>query len=85
MHIRVTLKILGLLLMLFSFTLVPPMLVSIGYGDQTHGAFLDALLITFATGFIAWLPFARYRKSLRTRDGFGVVVLFWSVLAFFGS
>ena len=85
MHIRVTLKILGLLLMLFSFTLVPPMLVSIGYGDQTHGAFLDALLITFVTGFIAWLPFARYRKSLRTRDGFVVVVLFWSVLAFFGS
>lgn len=78
-------RILGLLLMLFSTTMLPPSLVSAIYGDGFHLSFLQAFALTFATGIIMWLPVHRIRKELRLRDGFVVVVLFWTVLGLFGA
>jgi len=42
-------------------------------------------MISFAAGFIAWLPFYQERDDLRTRDGFLVTALFWLVLGSFGA
>ncbi len=78
-------KVLGLLLMLFSLTLLPPILVSLHYDDQTYSSFITAFGIAFVTGLVAWLPFYRVKQDLRTRDGFLVTALFWIVLALFGS
>lgn len=86
MHISVVAKILGVLLMLFSLLAnVPAILVSLIYSDDEVFSFLIALLITFVTGFILWLLTVRSKKELRTRDGFLVVTLFWTVLGTFGS
>jgi trk system potassium uptake protein TrkH len=85
MHFSVIARVLGLLMMIFSFTLVPPMLISILYQDGTLDAFLYALLITFGIGFVAWLPVRNHKQELKTRDGFVITVLFWLVLAFSGS
>lgn len=85
MHLSVIARVLGLLMMIFSLTLVPPMLVSAIYQDGTLDAFLYALLITFGIGFIAWLPVHNHKQELKTRDGFIITVLFWLVLAFSGS
>lgn len=85
MHPAIIFRILGLLLMIFSIALIPPILVSLIYQDSALGAFISALGITFATGAVIWFP-VRYRKQdLRTRDGFVVTVLFWLVLALSGS
>lgn len=82
---RVTLRILGLLLMLFSLTLMPPILISWLFDDGVWDAFTIALAITAFTGFALYLPNIRARKELRIRDGFLITVLFWSVLGLFGS
>ncbi|WJW75628.1 TrkH family potassium uptake protein [Thiohalobacter sp. IOR34] len=78
-------RILGLLMMLFSVTLVPPMLVSLFYRDGALMPFLHGFLIIVAAGFLCWLPARHHRRELRLRDGFLVVVLFWVVLGAVGA
>lgn len=85
MHFAVIGKILGILLMMFSLTLLPPIGVSLYYHDGAFVSFIAAFAITFATGLLVWLPCYRVRRDLRTRDGFLVTALFWLVLALFGS
>ena len=78
-------RILGLLLVIFSSTQIPPMIVSIIYIDGAFEPFFYAFAITLITGIVMWLPVKNYRKELRLRDGFLVVVLFWTVLGIFGA
>ncbi|MBB3331473.1 trk system potassium uptake protein TrkH [Halomonas campaniensis] len=85
MSLRMILRILGLLLMLFSLTMMPPILISLLFGDGQWEAFAIAIAITVVTGAVMYLPNRGARKELRTRDGFLIAALFWSVLALFGS
>ncbi len=85
MRLTVICKVLGLLLMLFSITLMPPGLVSLWYHDHSHFSFLMAFAITFSTGLLLWFPSHKVKKDLRTRDGFLITALFWAVLGLFGS
>lgn len=85
MHFAVISKILGILLMLFSLTLLPPIFVSLYYKDGAYLSFGIAFAISFTTGLVAWLPVYSAREELRTRDGFLVTALFWLVLGTFGS
>lgn len=85
MHYRVILRILGILLMVFSITMLPPIGVSMFYDDGHDYAFVGAFAITLITGFLIWLPVYRVRQDLRTRDGFLITVLFWVVLGMFGA
>jgi len=85
MHISTIGRILGILLMLFSFTMLPPLLVSSWYDDQQFGAFMNAFWLTLGAGILVWLPFKGKKRELRVRDGFVVTVLFWLVLSFSGS
>jgi len=78
-------RILGILLMLFSITMLPPVLVSFIYDDGARLPFLQGFMLTLFTGFICWLPVYRAKRELRLRDGFLVVVLFWTVLGLFGA
>jgi len=77
MHISTIGRILGILLMLFSFTMLPPLLVSSWYDDQQFGAFMNAFWLTLGAGILVWLPFKGKKRELRVRDGFVVTVLFW--------
>ncbi len=85
MRPSVIFKVLGLLLMLFSVTMMPPLLVSFWYADGGHFNFLIAFVITLLTGLTLWYPNLRSDRDLRTRDGFLVTALFWVVLGLFGS
>ncbi|MCE9682907.1 TrkH family potassium uptake protein [Halomonas alkalisoli] len=85
MSLRIILRILGMLLMMFSLTMVPPILISLLFGDAQWDAFAIAIIITAATGLVMYLPNRLARKELRTRDGFLIAALFWSVLGLFGS
>jgi trk system potassium uptake protein TrkH len=78
-------RILGLLLMLFSLTMLPPVLFSLYYQDHSWLPFVEGFGITFAAGFLCWLPVHRVRKELRLRDGFLVVAAFWTVLGTAGA
>ncbi|EPC01948.1 potassium transporter [Litchfieldella anticariensis FP35 = DSM 16096] len=85
MSLRVILRILGLLLMLFSLTLVPPILISLWFRDGAWEGFTIALAITIATGAVLYWPNRLARKELRNRDGFLIAALFWTVLGSFGA
>jgi len=78
-------KILGVLLVLFSTTHLPPAIVGLIYNDQNVDTFLLSFFATFMLGLACWLPAKSYHQELRYRDGFLVVVLFWAVLGTFGS
>ncbi|MGY8790972.1 MAG: potassium transporter TrkG, partial [Pseudomonadales bacterium] len=78
-------RILGVLLMLFSFAMLPPLLVSVYYNDGVAYSFLTTFFLTLLSGFLLWAPVMKNRRELKTRDGFLVVTLFWTVLGTFGS
>ncbi|NQY27384.1 MAG: potassium transporter [Piscirickettsiaceae bacterium] len=78
-------RILGILLGLFSFTLLPPIAVSLYYQDGSTQAFVDAFLLLLVAGIFIWLPVRKHRKELKTRDGFLVVVMFWVTLGISGA
>ncbi len=79
------LKILGVLLVMFSTTLLPPLMIALIGGDGGALAFFVAWLVTIVAGLALWLPLRAKKRELRVRDGFLVVVLFWTVLALFGA
>ncbi|WP_275098620.1 TrkH family potassium uptake protein [Sedimenticola hydrogenitrophicus] len=78
-------RILGILLMVFSATMLPPLLVSLWYGDGAYTSFLIAFIIILMVGAVSWVTVPDQKRELRLRDGFMVVVLFWSVLGIAGS
>ncbi len=85
MQYTVIQRILGLLLMLFSITMLPPALIGLSYGDGAVQPFLLGFLVTLVTGVMLWAPVMHVDKELRLRDGFLIVVLFWTVLSLFGA
>ncbi len=85
MNFLVVQRILGLLLMLFSLTMLPPIVVSVQFDDGNWQPFLRAFVALLLIGAIAWWPVRRQVRELRLRDGFLVVALFWIVLGIAGS
>ena len=81
MHIAIVIKVIGILLMIFSLLgNLPPLIVSLIYDDGVANAFITSFLTIFITGFVCWIVTARQKKELSNRDGFLVVTLFWAVL-----
>ena len=78
-------RILGLLLMLFSLTMLVPVAIAWVEHDSGLQPFLMAFGTLLGAGFILWLPARGIRRDLRLRDGFMVVVLFWFVLGLAGA
>lgn len=78
-------RILGLLLMFFSATMLPPLAVSLLFADGAHMAFVTGFVTLFVLGAVVWLPVCRHRGELRLRDGFLITVLFWAVLGSAGA
>jgi trk system potassium uptake protein TrkH len=72
-------------MMLFSMTMLPPMLVSILFGDGALLAFFAGFCGIFIVGTICWYPVRREKRELRLRDGFMIVVMFWTVLGLLGA
>lgn len=85
MQLKIVCKILGILLMVFSFTQIPPMLIDfINKGEDVH-TFLYSFIITLIGGFIIWLPFFSIKENFRFREGIIVVVSFWLILSIFAT
>ncbi|MBT3204197.1 MAG: potassium transporter [Gammaproteobacteria bacterium] len=85
MQLLVIIRILGLLLMVFSTTMLPPVLVDWIYQENASAPFLNAFVLILIGGFVLFLPVRKYKKDLRLRDGFMVVVMFWFVLGSAGG
>ena len=71
--------------MLFSITMLTPVIAAWLAAEETVWIFVYAFLITLISGAFLWFPVRSYHKELRLRDGFVVVVMFWLVLGIFGA
>jgi len=85
MHLDAVQRILGMLLMVFSLTMLPPALMSYLVGDGITAAFVVAFAAIAGAGLLLWLPVRRTRRELRNRDGFFIVAMFWVVLGLAGA
>ncbi|MGK0269887.1 MAG: trk system potassium uptake protein TrkH, partial [Cocleimonas sp.] len=80
MQFYVIQRILGLLMVMFSFTMLPPVLVGWIYDDLSLTPFIKGFLLILIVGAALWFPVRHRKRELRLREGFLVVVLFWTVL-----
>jgi len=71
--------------MLFSVTMLTPLVISLVYPGEAWPAFVESFAATLAAGLLIWLPVRNVRRELRLRDGFVVVASFWIVLGLFGA
>jgi len=85
MNWTVVQRILGLLLMIFSLTMLPPIGFSLYYADGAWFSFVEGFALTLLVGLVVWFPVRRAHRDLRLRDGFVVVAAFWTVLGAFGA
>jgi trk system potassium uptake protein TrkH len=85
MNLLAVQRILGLLVMLVSVTMLPPLGVSLYYGDGNWPPFFHAFVALLAVGALIWWPARGRLRELRVRDGFLVVALFWFVISAAGA
>jgi trk system potassium uptake protein len=85
MNFAMVQRILGLLLILFSLTMLPPIAISLYFQDGNWQPFADAFGALLVIGVLTWLPVRHKVRELRVRDGFLVVALFWAVLGAAGA
>lgn len=85
MQFKTILRLLGILLMMFSFSMLTPLLINLFFSENVWIPFLSSFGLTFFTGLSLALGFKNARKELKIRDGFLIVVLFWVVLSLFAS
>ncbi len=79
------LHVLGLVLLIFSFTMLAPLLTALVANDAAQFAFDEAFAVTLVTGFALWLGGLRWKRELKVRDGFLLVLLVWTGLPAFAT
>jgi trk system potassium uptake protein TrkH len=85
MRLTVIVRLLGIMLAMFSITLLPPVFLSIYYNDGELLHFVSSILIMLGTGFAMWFPMRNARSDLRNREVFVIVPLFWLLLGMFAG
>ena len=85
MQLSIVAKTIGLLLMVFSFAQVPPLVVDLIYSEGEYLSFVYSFALTVLGGLILWWPFKEVKKEFRLREGVLIVVCFWIVLSLFGT
>ncbi|WP_428100376.1 TrkH family potassium uptake protein [Candidatus Rariloculus sp.] len=78
-------RVLGLLIVLFSSTMLLPIGWGLYFDDGTWSVFVASFLIVAGIGLALWWPVRRRRQELRLRGGFLVVALAWIVLGTLGA
>ncbi len=77
--------VLGLIIIVFGLSMLLPLAVSLIQGDDAQRAYDEAIAATLLTGSALWLLSRRHYREMRSRDGFLLVVLVWSILPLFAA
>ncbi|CDH06462.1 potassium transport protein, requires TrkE (Trk family) [Xenorhabdus bovienii str. oregonense] len=85
MHFRAITRIVGLLVILFSVTMIIPGLVALIYRDGAGRAFSQTFIFALVIGLMLWVPNRNHKHDLKPKEGFLIVVLFWTVLGSVGA
>jgi trk system potassium uptake protein TrkH len=79
------LHVLGLVVLIFSFTMLAPLVTAFFAHDAAQFAFDESFLITLSAGLALWLGARRWQRELKVRDGFLLVLLVWTGLPAFAT
>jgi trk system potassium uptake protein len=79
------LHVLGLVILIFSFTMLAPLLTAFFAHDAAQHAFDESFVITLLAGLALWVWGRRWRRELKVRDGFLLVMLVWTGLPAFAT
>ncbi|MDD7568781.1 MAG: TrkH family potassium uptake protein [[Actinobacillus] rossii] len=80
MHFLAIIRIVGILIMCFSVTMLLPAFVALVYGDGGGKAFFQSFILSLLIGTSLWWSCHTHKEELRSREGFLIVVAFWAVL-----
>jgi trk system potassium uptake protein len=70
----------ALVMMVFSVTMLAPLVMAAWQMDPALWAFVISALATFVLGALLWLATRRFKRELKTRDGLMLVALTWVAL-----
>lgn len=86
MNLFFVLHLVSLNLILFSFFLILPLIVSLLFQEKSFYTFLKVWILTLLTGILGYFLTKKAKKEdIGRREAFLVVTLTWIVVAFFGS
>ena len=85
MQLLIVVRILGILLMVFGLTFIPPWFVGWLMGDADLTPFVLSFVISVSLGGVLWGLTRQYQREMKLRDGLLIVVSFWVVLGLIGS
>jgi len=85
MNFKSIFNLLGILLVIFSISFLPPWTMTIFYQETGGAIFLYSFLFLFVTGGLMWASSRQDGLPLNISDGFIITTMFWVVLALAGS
>lgn len=84
MNYTVVRRVLGSILLIESAFMLPPLGISLYYGEQDSMAFIISIILTFITGLILLIK-KTDKNQIGARDGLTIVSLGWLVASIFGA
>ncbi len=85
MHLFLVARVVGLFAILFSVTLLGPIVVAFIYGEPTPTSFLYPMAGSLSIGVVLRLLGIHRHAELSVRDGFLIVALFWFMVSVLGA
>ena len=77
---RTVLRIIGLLLIISSLIMIPPILIGLLYKDGDIQPFVEGFVALFVTGNIIFITYRSAKSDLKIRSGFIVVGISWLII-----
>ena len=85
MNFRAIINLFSILVLLFSFSYVFPIVVSLVFNDGSLHLFLPTFVFIGVLGLIGFFCTKGVQRDLSAKDGFVIIVMFWLVLSLAGS
>ena len=85
MNFKAIINLFSILVLLFSFSYVFPIVVSLIFNDNSLQLFLPAFIFVGVLGLIGFFLTKGVQRDLTAKDGFVIIVMFWLVLSLAGS
>jgi len=85
MNLKAIINLFSILVLLFSFSYVFPIVVSLAFNDNSLYLFMPAFILVGSLGLIGLFFTKGVQRDLSAKDGFVIIVMFWLVLSLAGS
>ncbi|MFP3014618.1 MAG: Trk system potassium transporter TrkH [Arsenophonus sp.] len=85
MHFRAITRVVGMLVILFSVTMIIPVIVALICQDGAGSSFIQTFIVVLIIGLLLWIPNRNVQHDLKPKECFLIVALFWTALGSIGA